>query len=337
MVLSPIIINILTTPFMYFFWIKNSKMSYILFIVAIAIILINIFIHTLLFAYSTIDYNEKYILTIMMIKLFLIFFFVSILFCCTNIQKGEMKEEELNEDIQKNKYLRNVNIYLLNYIIIYIIIFYIYNAKGVVKYADNIYPFVSLYIIATGLPTLYVFGVMNRKDFDERKKMWPIFAILNFFCLLTSLYLTIILFKIYAFIYVLWIVFFLLLTMVIYTSLSHQFSFFLFLFYPFSTFLIIYYIIYNLFRPYPNNLFIPLVSLAAIAYILTIEIYILVKREINYDEVIYTVTVINYIKYIGHALMTTIYIAVIYYLYCLKCCCSYSCNEATEEFIYFWR
>ena len=164
MALSPIIINIITLPFMYFFWIRNYQLSYILFIVAFSLILINILIHTLLFAYLTIDYNNKTILTIVIIKLSLLVFLYSILFYCTDIQRFDINDR--NEDFygygdgDKKKYLLKVNFHLLIYIIIYIILFYVYRYNGVVEHTQELSSYLNLYIILTGTIKIYVWKVI---------------------------------------------------------------------------------------------------------------------------------------------------------------------------------
>ena len=116
------------------------------------------------------------------------------------------------------------------YIIIYIILFYIYDAKGITKNVDNIMPFIGVYSMVSGIPNIYVMKAMYTKDQEERENISNIFAFLNFFILGPNFYIFAILFSIYEFIYILWILFSLILTIIIYTSISKRLSYFLFVF-----------------------------------------------------------------------------------------------------------
>ena len=335
MALSPIIINIIILPFMYFFWIRDYHLSYILFIVAFSLILINILIHTLLFAYLTFDYNNKTTLTIVIIKLSLLVFLYSILFYCTDIQRFDINnrdEERLgNDNYKKKRYLLKVNIHLLIYIIIYIILFYVYRANEVVKYAQELNPYLYLYILLTGTITIYVWKVMYKYDKYEREEKGYVFAILNLIYIFPNLYLMIYIYNIYESIYVLWIIFFFLLNMIIYASFCIKFSFFLLLFYPSLTFLIVDYIIYYFFLTNKDwNIPIIIASIVILLYMIIIEIIILFKH--NYDQIFYTVLVINYFKYSIHGFFVLITLSLYYYLFC-RCFCSESCQEKIEGFL----
>ena len=352
MVLSPIIAYIITTPFMYIFWVKNYPISYILFIAAIVIILLNLFIHTLLFAYLTIDYNEKYILTVMIIKLSLLTFLQSIIFCCTDaydkkhfFQNEDDNDNENNgnahnanddnDDNDKLKYLLKVNIYILIYIIIYIILFYIYKAKGIPKNADNIMPFLGLCCMVVGIPDIYVMKAMFTKGQGERKDISIIFAFLNIFILGPNFFIFAILFSIYEFIYILWILFSLILTIIIYTSISKRLSYFLFVFYPLATFLAIYYIIYNFcLADKSHKSLIIYCPLGAFFYIIIIEIVLLCKTNVGYNEIFYSLAVINYFIYIPCGLYMILAISIYYYLF-FRCCCSDNCRRTMDNFLCF--
>ena len=350
MVLSPIIAYIITTPFMYIFWVKNYPISYILFIAAIVIILLNLFIHTLLFAYLTIDYNEKYILTVMIIKLTLLIFLQSFIFCCTDAydKKHFVEDEDDNEnngnarnanddndDIDKLKYLLKVNIYMFIYIIIYIILFYIYDAKGITKNVDNIMPFIGVYSMVSGIPNIYVMKAMYTKDEEERENISNIFAFLNFFILGPNFYIFAILFSIYEFIYILWILFSLILTFIIYTSISKRLSYFLLVFYPLANFLAIYYIIYNFcLADKSHKSIIICCSLGVFFYIIIIEIVLLCKKNVGYNEIFYSVAVINYFIYIPCGLSMILVISIYYYLL-FRCCCSDNCKRRMDDFLCF--
>ena len=223
MVLAPIIINVISVPLLYFFMVKNIDVLYIFLIFAVVIILLNLLIHTLLFVYLKIDYNNKTILTIMLIKLSLIVFLYPIIeyFDNTNNNNDDDNENNNNDNnnnddyIKKKDYLSKVNIQILIFIIIFIFLFYIYNAKGVIKYADNILPFIFLYTAGIGTPTIYTYKIIFQRDHSERVDRKYLFMILNIFYLLPNLYISIIIFNIYNVIYILWIVFFTLLTMII--------------------------------------------------------------------------------------------------------------------------
>ena len=343
MVLSPIIINIISLPLLYFFMVKDIKVLYIFLIFAVVILFLNLFIHTLLFEYLTIDYNNNYILTIMLIKLSLIVFMHSLTYCCNEYRDNEHEHNIDNnnaheEDNKKNNYLCKVNIHLLIFVIIYICFFYIFNASGIIKYSNNIIPYSFFYIAVSGTTTILAYNIMFKKnEYTNSKELMCICIFLNFFSLIPKIYVAIIIFNNYDIIYCLWIIFFILLTMIIYTSISKKINYFLFLFHPLITYLIAYYII-NYFWLNDNSSkknFI-LITLGVVAYILIIEI-ILLYKNVNYDigDVFYCVTVIIYVKYIIHAILMEIFVSIYYYMF--KCCCSTSCNDQFESFFYFYN
>ena len=187
----------------------------------------------------------------------------------------------------------------------------------------------------TGTITIYVWKVIFKYSVYDRKKKSQTFVILNIFYILPSLYLMIYIYNIYESIYVLWIIFFFLLNIIIYVSLSKKFSFFLVLFYPSLTFLIVDYIIYNFFLTH-KYLHFPIIiaSTVILLYIIIIEIIILCKGD--YDEISYTVLVINYFKYSLQALVMIITLSLYYFIF-FRCFCSESCQDTIEGFLCFCR
>ena len=343
MVLAPIIINVISVPLLYFFMVKNINVLYIFLIFAVVIILLNLLIHTLLFVYLKIDYNNKTILTIMLIKLSLIAFLYSIIECFDNTNNNNDDDNENNnndnnndDDIKKKDYLSKVNIQILIFIIIFIFLFYIYNAKGVIKYADNILPFIFFYIAGIGTPTIYTYKIIFQKEHYERVDRKYLFMILNIFYLLPNLYISIILFNIYNVIYILWIVLFTLLTMIIYTLISKKFNYFLFILHPLITYLIVYYIIKSFWLTDESSTLLILISAGYIVYIMIIEIVILIKANIKYDEIFYTVTLIIYLKYFLYGLYMDILYIECYYLI-IRCFLSDESRRKFHSFICFCK
>ena len=107
------------------------------------------------------------------------------------------------------------------------------------------------------------------------------------------------------------------------------------MFYPSLTFLIVDYIIYNFFLTH-KFLHFPIIiaSTVILLYIIIIEIIILCKHD--YDEISYTVLVINYFKYSLQALVMITTLSLNYFIF-FRCYCSESCQDKIEGFLCFCK
>ena len=131
------------------------------------------------------------------------------------------------------------------------------------------------------------------------------------------------------------ILFSLILTIIIYTSISKRLSYFLLVFYPLANFLVIYYIIYNFcLADKSHKSIIICCSLGVFFYIIIIEIFLLCKKNVGYNEISYSVAVINYFIYIPCGLYMILVISIYYYLL-FRCCCSDNCKRRMDDFLCF--
>ena len=101
-------------------------------------------------------------------------------------------------------------------------------------------------------------------------------------------------------------------------------------------YLIVYYIIKSFWLTDESSTPLILISAGYIVYIMIIEIVILIKTNIKYDEIFYTVTLIIYLKYFLYGLCMDIMYIVYYYLF-IRCFLSDESRRKVHSFICFCK
>ena len=305
MIISPIIINIISLPLFYLFWIKEVNNIICISTFALIILIFNYFIFKKLLIFINADFRK--------VLSYVIYINLSILYSIDMIfvtLKEKIKEN--NNNNPKSTLSLKINSVLLLYLIIFIIGNKIFPRDK--KFSDL---FVALTVnfltLSGGLLTIYVLYNCFSRDEEERNRAMPIFFIFNIFYIVFGLFL-IPVFSYEQVLLTLLILLFDIVTMEFYSLFTNSFSYYLFAICPYFSHGISTLIIHFSYQ-IDHYLLISGITLGILVYIMIIELILLNKVEIYVDEGCYSISLINYIKCSPLALYCEILITPLYFIY----------------------
>ena len=322
MIISPIIINAISLPFFYFFWIKD--VGYIIGISTFALIILifNFFILKKLFLFINDDFREtsKYVIYINLSVLYSIDMIIHTI-------KLKINYMNLNDHNTKSILSLKINSVLLLYLVILIIINKIFP-----RYINDFEIYLSLgmnlFIFISGLFAIYIYYACCFSSEIERKKSKCIFFISNIFYIVLATF--IITFIPYEQVLVALLLLLIdIIAMEFYSLFTDNFSCYFFVLFSFIFHGILTLIIHLNFN-ISYFLTISGITLGYLVYVIIIELLLLNKIEIYEDEGCYSISLLNYIKCLLSGIYCEIILFFMYYFYYkpfqIICCRDFHCD-----------
>ena len=328
MIISPIIINIISLPLFYLFWIKEVNNIICISTFALIILIFNYFIFKKLLIFINADFRK--------VLSYVIYINLSILYSIDMIfvtLKEKINYQENNNNNPRSILSLKINSLLLLYLVIFIV-----DNKIFPRDIEISQLLVDIYIgilFLSGLFTIYVlYNCYFRYD-DERKRVNALFFIFNVFYIIFGIF-AIPLFRYEQALYTLLILLIDIATMEIYSLFTNDFSNYLFPIFPFFSHISSTLIIHFSFK-FDDYLLISGIALGILVYIMIIELILLAEIDTYVDESCYSISLINYIKCFPIALFSEIFLIPLYFFiikpiricFCLDCdgeCCNYFCD-----------
>ena len=327
MILSPILINGVSLPFFYFFWIKDVDNIIYLSIFSSFILLFNYFIFKKLFIFINTDFSE--------VLLYILYINLSILFSIDMII-DKIKNIMNNNDNEKKSILSlKINSVELIYLILFIIITYLFS-KSNKDYTTGLYFPLGLdfFLFTSGLFAIYVFYALFYRNENQRKRSKILFFLINIFYIgVITLVIPIIAGK--PLIIILLMLLIDILTIIIFSLFVNNFNNFEFIIYPAISHILSTIIIYLIKKDFNEIILLSGISLGYLIYIIVIELCLLTKVDIYVDECCYSVSLINYLIYFFSSLFCEVLLAeTCFFLYkplAFFFCRDFKCRSINED------
>ena len=320
MIISPIIINAISLPLFYFFWIKDVNNIIYISTFALIILIFNFFIFKKLFLFINDDFGE--------VLSYVIYINLSLLYSINlTIDTIKLKYNYKNRDDNNPKSILSlkINSVLLLYLIILIIVNKIY-PRDIIDSDTYLGLSLNFFIFISGLFSIYVYYTCYYRNEQERKKSKIIFFILNIFYIVLAIFIiTMIPYEQALIILLLLLID--IFTMELYSLFTDNFSCYFFVICPFVFHGITTLVMHFSFN---INLLILGITLGYLVYVIIIELILFNKIEIYVDEGCYSVSLINYLKCFISGIFCEIYLSEWYFFFYkpfqVICCPNFHCE-----------